>query len=653
MDAALRRGRPRGVQRPGHRRARRSTGGVRAARGQPVPQRPGARSAGALHWDVLGLYREVLDGLRAAAREAGALGRRRHRLLGRRLRAARRGRRAAAATRSTTATRAPTGCRTRSSRRSPPPSSTRAPACRSSRSTRCSSSSPRRAPRSSRRRARLLLDPGPARLLADRRAGRRGDQRVDHRPARRDARGRGRPTWPSALGHRRGPAARRCATPGRCSGTCATDVGLHRVGRRVWTVGSHDTASAVVAVPAAGPDFAYISCGTWSLVGVELDRPVLTEESRAANFTNEAGVDGTVRYLRNVMGLWVLPESLRTWNEAGLPADLPDLLAAAAGVPALTTVVDLDGPDVPAARRHARPDRRGGRPDRADARRSRRPRSSAASSTASRWRTAGRSGRRRRSRAGRVDVVHVVGGGVAQRAALPAHRRRDRPARGRRAGRGDRAGQRAGAGAGRRRAVRRACADLRAVGARGLDLRRYEPGATGGPTDRQWAAAAARLLTACARCRAAREPRLHASRRSGEDAASAWRRRRVQTTFRSGRRRLRASGSGGTSTGTRYDRRSTGRGSSRGPGDARTGARDRCGRARASVRSSCRGLVGEPRGPRSLAPPGPMRGMLMKGFNRSIERRCMLTRTRQSARQRACRCARRSSTTAASRSAAA
>jgi len=71
----------------------------------------------------------------------------------------------------------------------------------------------------------------------------------------------------------------------------------------VVAVGSHDTASAVVSVPASGPGFGYISCGTWSLVGVELDEPVLTEASRIANFTNEVGVDGTIRYLRNVMGL--------------------------------------------------------------------------------------------------------------------------------------------------------------------------------------------------------------------------------------------------------------------------------------------------------------------------------------------------------------
>jgi rhamnulokinase len=108
----------------------------------------------------------------------------------------------------------------------------------------------------------------------------------------------------------------------------------------VIAVGSHDTASAVVGVPAGGPDFAYISCGTWSLVGVELDAPVLTEASRLANFTNEGGVDGTVRYLRNVMGLWPLQECLREW---GSP-DLPALLREAAAVPAFQAVVDLDDP---------------------------------------------------------------------------------------------------------------------------------------------------------------------------------------------------------------------------------------------------------------------------------------------------------------------
>ena len=107
-------------------------------------------------------------------------------------------------------------------------------------------------------------------------------------------------------------------------------------------VGSHDTASAVAAVPADGPNFAYISSGTWSLVGMELDRPVVTEASRTANFTNEAGIDGTVRYLRNVSGLWLLQECQRHWGKAAGPVEA--LLKAAAREPRLRFVIDADDP---------------------------------------------------------------------------------------------------------------------------------------------------------------------------------------------------------------------------------------------------------------------------------------------------------------------
>ncbi|MFF0160946.1 rhamnulokinase family protein [Streptomyces sp. NPDC005263] len=104
----------------------------------------------------------------------------------------------------------------------------------------------------------------------------------------------------------------------------------------VTAVGSHDTASAVAAVPAGGERFAYICTGTWSLAGLELAAPVLTQESRLANFTNELGLDGTVRYLRNIMGLWLLQECVRAWGET----DLGALLLDAAKVPALRSVVD-------------------------------------------------------------------------------------------------------------------------------------------------------------------------------------------------------------------------------------------------------------------------------------------------------------------------
>ena len=120
--------------------------------------------------------------------------------------------------------------------------------------------------------------------------------------------------------------------PGTVRGT-----GPH--GLPVTTVGSHDTASAVVGVPATTDRFAYVACGTWSLVGLELPTPVLTAEARAANFTNEGGVDGRTRFLRNVGGLWLLQESMRAWGRA----DLAALLAEAAALPG-GPVIDVDDP---------------------------------------------------------------------------------------------------------------------------------------------------------------------------------------------------------------------------------------------------------------------------------------------------------------------
>jgi rhamnulokinase len=112
----------------------------------------------------------------------------------------------------------------------------------------------------------------------------------------------------------------------------------------VIAVGSHDTASAVAAVPAQTQRFAYVSSGTWSLVGTELGAPVLSDASREAGFTNEGGIDGTTRYLHNVMGLWLLSECLRTWDLAGSPTDLDRLLVAAAEVPDGGPVIDPDDP---------------------------------------------------------------------------------------------------------------------------------------------------------------------------------------------------------------------------------------------------------------------------------------------------------------------
>jgi len=131
---------------------------------------------------------------------------------------------------------------------------------------------------------------------------------------------------------------------GLLTAASAEQTGLSR-STPVTVVASHDTASAVVAVPATRPGFAYISCGTWSLAGLELDAPILTEDSRAANFTNERGIDGTVRYLRNIMGMWLLEECRRTWADTVGPTHLPQLLAEAAPAEPFAALIDPDAPE--------------------------------------------------------------------------------------------------------------------------------------------------------------------------------------------------------------------------------------------------------------------------------------------------------------------
>jgi rhamnulokinase len=124
----------------------------------------------------------------------------------------------------------------------------------------------------------------------------------------------------------------------------AAELGATGRDIRVSAVGSHDTASAVVAVPATTDDFAYVSSGTWSLVGVELENAVVSDAGREANFTNEGGVDGRVRYLHNVMGLWLLSESVRTWERSGESIDLPTLLAQAERIATPVAIFDANDP---------------------------------------------------------------------------------------------------------------------------------------------------------------------------------------------------------------------------------------------------------------------------------------------------------------------
>lgn len=195
------------------------------------------------------------------------------------------------------------------------------------------------------------------------------------------------------------------------------------------TVGSHDTASAVVAVPMDASRAAYVSCGTWGLVGVEVAQPVLTDEAREAAFTNEGGVDGRIRLLHNVMGLWLLSETVRWWERDGVSVDLPELLAAAADVSRPVPVFDVDDDvfltpgDMP-GRIAAWCTERGLEPPQTRAEFTRSIVESLATAFARTALTAGRLG------GVDIDTIHIVGGGAlntllcqrtADHAGVPVH----------------------------------------------------------------------------------------------------------------------------------------------------------------------------------------------------------------------------------------
>ena len=135
------------------------------------------------------------------------------------------------------------------------------------------------------------------------------------------------------------------ATLGPLREAVRNDCGLDAI--PVILPATHDTASAVVAVPvelSSAGGHAYISSGTWSLLGLELERPILSEEARAAGFTNEGGVAGTYRFLTNIMGLWLVQECRRAWARAGREWSYDELTARAAAIPAPGIVLDVDDP---------------------------------------------------------------------------------------------------------------------------------------------------------------------------------------------------------------------------------------------------------------------------------------------------------------------
>lgn len=130
---------------------------------------------------------------------------------------------------------------------------------------------------------------------------------------------------------------------GKVTDDVCEELGIPSV--NVVAVGSHDTASAVVSVPTQEQDFVYISCGTWSLFGTELAQPQISVDGMNASYTNEGGYGGKIRYLTNIMGLWLIQESRRAWKKQGQDYSFNDLEQAAKKAEPFKCFIDPDYPD--------------------------------------------------------------------------------------------------------------------------------------------------------------------------------------------------------------------------------------------------------------------------------------------------------------------
>ncbi|MFB6217484.1 MAG: rhamnulokinase family protein, partial [Candidatus Aenigmatarchaeota archaeon] len=130
---------------------------------------------------------------------------------------------------------------------------------------------------------------------------------------------------------------------GKLTEEVAEDVGLERV--PVVAPATHDTASAVAAIPAKGDDWAFISSGTWSLMGKEVEDPVINGDVQEANFTNEGGVAGTYRFLRNLTGLWIIQECKREWEKEGEEYSYAELTEVARRAEPFVSIIDTDYED--------------------------------------------------------------------------------------------------------------------------------------------------------------------------------------------------------------------------------------------------------------------------------------------------------------------
>ena len=157
-------------------------------------------------------------------------------------------------------------------------------------------------------------------------------------------------TWAGDLIHALGDDVRRwpaIVAPGTILGEVRADLLPPRLttATRLVASCSHDTAAAVAGIPATGEQpWAYICSGTWSLVGAELDAPILSNAARRAGFTNEAGLDRTIRFLKNRTGMWVLEECTRQWRDRGEPTDHATLMHEASTAEAPSRTIDLNTP---------------------------------------------------------------------------------------------------------------------------------------------------------------------------------------------------------------------------------------------------------------------------------------------------------------------
>jgi rhamnulokinase len=212
---------------------------------------------------------------------------------------------------------------------------------------------------------------------------------------------------------------------------------------------THDTASAVVAVPAQGDSWAFLSSGTWSLIGVELPQPLVNDETLAANMTNEGGIAGTTRLLKNVMGLWLVQECRRTWEKAGNSYSYEQLVSSAQAAPSFASLIDPDDSrflapqNMPATiAAYCRATRQSSPVEPGPVVRC------CLESLALKYRWVLHKLEQLLGK--RIDVIHIVGGGCqnALCALVPMDRRRLRPRCARRPGRGDGPGQYAGPGDG-------------------------------------------------------------------------------------------------------------------------------------------------------------------------------------------------------------